>query len=182
MLFGSAAGAIALAHDPKAQDIPVMVKSDGRRYEAIFRDKQDCYEMNGELVFAFSVNEVTGDIQDFMRHFGIEQEEVDFFAFHQAQKLILDTMTNTLGIPPEKDLRSLEEYGNTSGASSILALCANTDKFAGYDDLRILTCGFGGGLSWCMMRLCVPASNIYPVIITDHVYDRTSKEREETQQ
>lgn len=172
MLFGSAGCAVALEQDSDAEDIPYMLRSDGQRYRAIFWDPSDLYSMDGEEVFSFTISDVVDDTKAFMERFDIVDKDVDFYAFHQPQKLILDTMMSSLEVSPEKELRSLKEYGNTSGASPIVTLCSNVAKLRDKAErIRVLTCGFGDGLSWCAMKLNVNTSHIYPPIITDYVYD-----------
>lgn len=172
MLFGSAGGAVGLIHESEAEEIPYLIKSDGSRYHAIFRDTENHFSMDGEAVFSFSIGDVVNDVQAFKEHFGISEESVDYYAFHQPQKLILDTMMNSLNVPPEKALTSLREYGNTSGASALVTLCANTQALQAIGGTAsILTCGFGGGLSWCALKLVIDVAHIYPIISTNHVLD-----------
>ena len=52
----------------------------------------------------------------------LSQEAVDWLLLHQANQRILDSAAQRLGIPPEKVISNLAEYGNTSAASIPLAL------------------------------------------------------------
>ena len=62
--------------------------------------------------------------------------------------MILNTIDDTCGIDREKELRSMEQFGNTSGVSVPLSICANQDRLTDKESVRLLCCGFGVGLSW----------------------------------
>ena len=66
----------------------------------------------------------------------------------QANIRIMEIVAERLGIPMDKVIRNLEEYGNTSAASIPLALAeaVASGKIKKGD---IIACaGFGAGLSW----------------------------------
>lgn len=59
---------------------------------------------------------------------------------------------------------SLDRYGNTSGASAIVTLC---DKYGESDEdktLKVLTCGFGIGLSWGVASFKIDSNDIIPIM------------------
>ena len=68
--------------------------------------------------------------------------------FHQANKLILETIRKKLKIAPEKVPYSLKDYGNTSSASIPLTIVTELSKEVQSNKLSMLLCGFGVGLSW----------------------------------
>lgn len=170
MIFGAAGAAIALEKVEK-NNLKFMTRSDGSGFEAIIHHFDKETTMNGAAVFEFAINDVSDDVKVFKDHFGIKEEEIDYYVFHQAQKLILDNIAAACDLPEGKELRSLEEYGNTSGTSVPLTLCANRDKFAGIDRVKLFLCGFGVGLSWGTIFTEIPAENILPVIETNEHYD-----------
>ncbi len=67
---------------------------------------------------------------------------------HQANQRILDAVAERLNIPSEKVISNLAKYGNTSAASIPLALdeAVRDGKIKPGD--RIMTSGFGAGLTW----------------------------------
>lgn len=170
MIFGAAGAAIALEKVEK-NNLKFMTRSDGSGFEAIIHHFDKETTMNGAAVFEFAINDVSDDVKVFKDHFGIKEEEIDYYVFHQAQKLILDNIAAACDLPEGKELRSLEEYGNTSGTSVPLTLCANRDKFAGMDRVKLFLCGFGVGLSWGTIFTEIPTENILPVIETNEHYD-----------
>ena len=174
MLFGSAGSAIAL-EKVENSSLRFMTKSDGNGFEAIICHPKRTTMMNGTDVFEFAINDVADDVKVFKQHFGLQEEDIDYYVFHQAQKLILDNIAAVCEIPEEKELRSLEEYGNTSGASVPLTVCVNRDRFQNQDSVKLYLCGFGVGLSWGSIYAEIPTCNILPVIETDEHYDEDKK-------
>ena len=74
--------------------------------------------------------------------------DVDWLLLHQANIRIMEHASQVLGIPMEKVLVNLDEYGNTSAGSIPLALeqAVRDGKIKNGD--IIATAGFGAGLSW----------------------------------
>lgn len=180
MMFGSAGSAIAIEKDNAKAGLKTFAKSDGTKFDAIMTrymgsslygmpSKQG--KMDGNAVFEFAVDEVSKSIIDFKNYFSINENDIDYYVFHQAQKLILDSIVNACGIEEQKELRSLEEYGNTSGVSVPLTVCYHRDEFYARDSVRMILCGFGVGLSWGAVYAEIPTENILPVIETDEHYD-----------
>lgn len=174
VLFGSAGAAVALEKVEK-NDICFMNKSDGTGFEAIIGHWGRPTVMNGPAVFEFAINDVADDVKEFKKHFGLREEDIDYYIFHQAQKLILDNIAASCDISEDKELRSLEEYGNTSGTSVPVSVCANVDRFKDKEKVKLFLCGFGIGLSWGSIYTEIETENILPVIETDEHFDEDKK-------
>lgn len=171
LLFGSAGTAVALErNDEMTNHLKYLTKSDGNRYDAIIRRKGMDFHMDGEAVFAFGVNDVCNDMVYFKNLFGIKEDDIDFYSFHQAQALMLDTIDSECGIDKEKELRSLSLYGNTNGSSVLLNLCSNVERFKGKEEYNLVLCGFGIGLSWSYMNMRIPAKAVFPITFSDTHY------------
>lgn len=171
LLFGSAGSAVALERtDEKTPLIWFQNKSDGNRYRAIINEWNKPFHMDGEAVFEFGINDVAKDICAFRKLHGFSTEDIDYYVFHQAQSLMLSTMDTSCDIPEEKELRSLEEYGNTNGSSVLVTLCANSEKLKCRESVRILLCAFGVGLSWCSILTELSTAAIYPISISDKIH------------
>lgn len=171
LLFGSAGSAVAIDTDEKNSDIPFATYSDGNRYQAILCQIGGAVSMEGQEVFNFSTNDVCTAINGFVEDNKLNKDDIDYYVFHQAQKLILDEIAYACHVPEGKELRSIENFGNTSGASVPLSFCANTDKFKEKEYINTLTCGFGVGLSWSMAYSRLQTKNILPVIYTDEIFE-----------
>ena len=79
---------------------------------------------------------------------GLTPDDIDFFVFHQANQRIIDFVVRKYAIPAEKTYQNLAEYGNTSAASIPLVLSELYDQGRVHPGMRVLTVGFGGGLTW----------------------------------
>jgi 3-oxoacyl-[acyl-carrier-protein] synthase-3 len=176
MLFGSGGACVAVEKVTSCR-LDYQNFSDGSRYKAIYGEYGLPSGMDGSAVFSFAVGDVADSLRAFRNEYSIYEDDIDFYAFHQAQQLILNDMAESCMIPPDKELRSYDRYGNTSGASVLVSLCANTDRIRKYaeeqsgNDIRFLLTGFGVGLSWGCVYTSVKAENILPIIECDDFYE-----------
>ncbi len=109
--------------------------------------------MNGSETYKFATRTVPHQIQLLLDKTGVMQEQVDWVVCHQANRRIIEAAARRLkGIPAEKFLMNIEEYGNTSAASIPLLLdeCNRKGLFKRGD--LIVLAAFGGGLS-CVASL-----------------------------
>lgn len=147
LLFGNAGTATAIETKEKHK-MMYQHQSDGSRWQTIHRKLGGSTVMDGNAVFAFTINDVADSIKQTMQHFSINANDIDYFAFHQGQKMIIDNLAEICDIPLEKMLYSLKNFGNTSCASIPLSICDDVRKLKKQQQVRIYLCGFGVGLSW----------------------------------
>lgn len=104
--------------------------------------------MAGQEVFKFAVRSVPAVIDSALDAAGVAKEEIDWLVMHQANARILDAAAQRLGLPAERVVTNLSEYGNTSAASIPLALdeAVRGGKVKGGDLMAMA--GFGAGLTW----------------------------------
>lgn len=169
MMFGSGGAATALEKQPE-NEILFRNFSDGSGWDAIVRYTRTETMMKGNKVFEFAINDVVANMDSFLNDLNIT-DNIDYYVFHQAQKLILDTIAVSCELPEDRVITSYEEYGNTSGASIPITLCHNRDKYEGKENIQVCSCGFGVGLSMGISYFQVPVENILPVIVTDEHFD-----------
>lgn len=174
MLFGSAGAAIAM-EKLEGNSLYFMNKSDGNGFDAIIGHWGRPSHLDGAAVFSFAINDVSDSVVEFRDMFGITEDKIDYYVFHQAQDLILDNIVDACHIPEEKELRSLREYGNTSGTSIPVTVCANREKIQTGEKARVLFCGFGVGLSWGTIYAEIDTENILPIIETNEHFDDDKK-------
>ena len=105
-------------------------------------------ELQGVDVFNFSLKEVKPNVSRILDEHGVQIDEVDYFVFHQANKLINESIRKKLKIPPEKVPYSLDRYGNTSSASIPLTIVSELKEKVSKGKNKLLISGFGVGLSW----------------------------------
>lgn len=104
--------------------------------------------MEGTKVFKFAVEAVPWCVDQVLKKTGRTIEDVDFFVFHQANARIIDLAVRKYRIPPEKYVKNIAEYGNTSAASIPLVLSELREQGRIGPGSRLLAVGFGGGLTW----------------------------------
>lgn len=111
------------------------------------RSKENLF-MDGMGVMKFALTEVPLAMDKMYEMTGCSKEDVDLFAYHQPNKLILDYLSNSMEIPAEKMPVGLQKVGNTASASIPMLLHTLYDR--GFDlknTKKIIACGFGVGLS-----------------------------------
>lgn len=87
--------------------------------------------------------EVSAEI---MERNNLSADDVAWLVPHQANKRIIDATYNRMGLPEEKVMINIQNYGNTTSGTIPLCLYDWLDKL-NYGDNLVLA-SFGGGLTW----------------------------------
>ncbi len=171
-LFGDAGVAVALEKTSGAGPMTfnlgtdgagashILVKAGGRRVPTIpeerarspeeeqqlFKDAR--LKLDGPAVFAFTLKVVPRLVRETLEDAGLSLDQIDFFVMHQANKFILEHLRKKAGIPSEKYLIDLHDFGNTSSASVPLAICHRLGHELTGRSRRMFMAGFGVGWSW----------------------------------
>lgn len=105
--------------------------------------------MNGADIMTFSLAVVPKLLHDFLSALDMEPEQVDLFALHQANRLILRTIARKMKLPEERVPFAAAKFGNTSGASIPLLLSClfGQQQQMAYAGKSAVLCGFGVGLA-----------------------------------
>ena len=128
---------------------------DGNRFSAksspALRDLEsngfDLY-MDGVEIFNFTLRVVPQCVADVLAGAGLEQDEIDLFVFHQANGFLIEHLRKRLGIPVEKFVVAMADYGNTSSSSIPIALVDAVEAGRVNSGDNVMLVGFGVGLSW----------------------------------
>jgi 3-oxoacyl-[acyl-carrier-protein] synthase-3 len=104
-------------------------------------------KMDGMDVFAFAITTVPKAIKKMCENFAIDRATVDKYVFHQANKLMLDTIAKRLKVEATQVPMSLREYGNTTQASIPLTIVSECAEEYAAKPMRTIACGFGTGLT-----------------------------------
>jgi 3-oxoacyl-[acyl-carrier-protein] synthase-3 len=171
-LFGDVGTVTALAYDPAAPAMYFNLQTDGSGYKAlmiqdggarnvmsrksfdikkiapgIYRSRLHL-ELDGIEVFNFTLREVVPNIKALLRETGMTLDQIDHLVFHQANRLINETLRKMLKLDPAKVPWSIREFGNTSGASVPLTMVTALHNELTTTPRRLLLSAFGVGLSW----------------------------------
>lgn len=187
-LFSDAGTATALEFNANAAPMFFDLNSDGSGYKAIIKPVGGHREPyanhhgiptrheNGELhwpdelildgpaVLSFSTQRIPPAVTKTMEYAGVTKEQVDFFVFHQANRMINETIRKKLGLPLEKVPSTLHDLGNTSGASLPVTMTARLDEVLSKSKHRLLLSGFGIGLSWGTCILDIEGA-VFPAML-----------------
>jgi 3-oxoacyl-[acyl-carrier-protein] synthase-3 len=187
-LFSDAGTATALEFDASAPPMHFDLNSDGSGYKAIMlpvgghREPADVHHLiphrdeggflrcgtdlilDGPAVLSFSTQRVPPAVESLLSHVGMSNDEIDFFVFHQANKMINETIRKKLRLPEEKVPSTLHDFGNTSGASLPVTMTVRLHDKLAQGKHRLLLCGFGIGLSWGTAIVDID-SGVFPALI-----------------
>jgi 3-oxoacyl-[acyl-carrier-protein] synthase-3 len=83
-----------------------------------------------------------------LRQEGIDKHEIRWLIPHQANMRIIKVLGNYLDLPMERIHTSVQQYGNTSAATTAIGLhlVNASGEFAPGD--KIVVVAFGGGFTW----------------------------------
>lgn len=102
--------------------------------------------MDGLEVMAFVMNAAPKAVKDAMETLGWNKDDINVFAFHQANKTMLEALCKRLRITADKVPMQLEYYGNTAAVSVPLTLCVEHPKKAEPWN-KVVLCAFGNGMA-----------------------------------
>lgn len=170
-LFSDAGTATALEF-VKGEEIHFNLQTDGSEYDDIivsdggFRNKvtEKSFEENeyskgvfrnnlqmkldGVKIFNFALREIAPSIHALLEKVKIEITAIDYFLFHQANLLMLESVRKKLKAERGKVPYSLYDFGNTSSASIPITMITQLRSKLISEKLKLVLSGFGVGLSW----------------------------------
>lgn len=178
LLFGDASSAVLLEKDAESS-ITSALMSDGSGHKALstphnaWKHPVGPESIPGDdiAVFNFTINEVPPLIVEYLNKIGSTIESYDSLVLHQANMMIIKNIAKRVGMPMEKVPVSLDRFGNTSGASVPLTIVDQYGNSKDNKEVRLLTSGYGVGLSWGVMEVVIDSSDILPLTIGRDHYD-----------
>lgn len=108
----------------------------------------DYLYMNGGAIFNFTLETVPVLVKQVLEKNKVEKDEVDYFLFHQANKMMLDAIRKVCLIPEERFYINLETTGNTVSSTVMIGLKDCMDNGTLHAGMNVMITGFGVGLSW----------------------------------
>jgi 3-oxoacyl-[acyl-carrier-protein] synthase-3 len=103
---------------------------------------------NGRRVFKWAVQTVSQEIPTVLAKNNLTLDDIDWFVPHSANMRIIEAICSEIGLPPERTLESIANFGNTSSASIPLAVYQGVRDGRVKSGDRLLLFGFGGGLAY----------------------------------
>ncbi len=165
VLFGDGAGAILL--EPTEEDdvgiIDFLLHSDGAGGKFLYMpgggslhpashetiDKKMHYvHQDGRNVFKHAVKLITQVSGDILERNGYSSDDVTLYVPHQANKRIIQSSLERLGLRPEQVVINIDRYANTTAATIPIGLAeAHQTGRIKKGDLLLLA-SFGAGFTW----------------------------------
>lgn len=162
ILFGDGAGAVLLEPSTNGHGLHDMYQRvDGSEWENLCQpgggsrqppthqsvDRRDHFlKQNGRPVFKQAVKRMAEASLEVMRRNGLGPEDVRYLVPHQANRRIIEATAQQMGLPVEKAMMNIGDYGNTTAATLPLCLYDWEAELRAGDPLILTT--FGGGYTW----------------------------------
>ena len=104
--------------------------------------------MDGKAVFTFAIRTIPHIIQKLLDDNNLTYNDIDWIVPHQANYRIIRSAANRVGVAESKFFINVQNYANTASASIPLALHDMEQKGLLKPGDKIVTVGFGAGLSY----------------------------------
>jgi 3-oxoacyl-[acyl-carrier-protein] synthase III len=161
-LFGDAAGAVML--EPNKDGYGIMdyifhTDGSGQKYlhmkaggsvkppshETVDAREHYIYQ-EGQSVFKFAVINMADVAAEIMERNKLKADDIAWLVPHQANLRIIDATGRRMGLPPEKVMVNIQNYGNTTAATIPLCMWEYEKQLKKGD--KIILAAFGGGFTW----------------------------------
>jgi 3-oxoacyl-[acyl-carrier-protein] synthase-3 len=150
ILFGDGAGAILCGASDTPGILSTELGADGQHKDILYVDnKQNSYiQMQGSSVFRLAVGRLEQEATKSLKENNLTINNIDWLVPHQANIRIIQATAEKLGLSMDKVVITLNQHGNTSGASIPLALDTAVRDGRIQRDQHLMLEAFGGGLTW----------------------------------
>jgi 3-oxoacyl-[acyl-carrier-protein] synthase-3 len=161
IIFGDGGGAVllepneeygimdSLHHSDGVGQQYLYQKAGGSRYpptiDTVINREHFVYQ-NGKPVFKAAVTGMSDVVTRIMKRNNLTADDVSWLVPHQANRRIIDTVSEMANFPMEKVMVNIHKYGNTTAGTIPICLWEWEPQLKKGDNL-ILT-AFGGGFTW----------------------------------
>ncbi|MGN6573754.1 MAG: beta-ketoacyl-ACP synthase III [Pseudolabrys sp.] len=162
VLFGDAAGAVLLEPDEQGYGImDSLIRSDGSGWIHLHQKaggsripptaesvaaRLHYVHQEGAAVYKFAIAkmaEVSGEI---MARNNLRGDMIDWLVPHQANKRIIESTAERMGLPMDRVMVTIDKYGNTTNATIPLCLWDYEKRLKAGN--KLVLAAFGGGFTW----------------------------------
>jgi 3-oxoacyl-[acyl-carrier-protein] synthase-3 len=159
ILFGDGAGAVLLGASDEAGILSTHIHSDGEYEDLLYcpnpqaateanKDEAGYINMRGNEVFKVAVNTLGRIVDETLAANNMLQSDVDWLVPHQANTRIIAATAKKLKMSMNHVILTLENQGNTSSASVLLALNEGVRDGRIQRGQVVLLEAFGAGFTW----------------------------------
>ncbi|MHB8301907.1 MAG: beta-ketoacyl-ACP synthase III [Acidobacteriaceae bacterium] len=171
IIFGDGAGAVLL--EPAAEGETGMIdflhEIDGSGAASLYMpgggslhppthetvaQKMHFVHQEGQAVYKFAVRKMSEATEKLLERNGVHGKDLDCFIPHQANKRIILSTAERLGLPPERVIINIDRFGNTTAGTIPLAMqTAREENRLRKNDLVLLaSVGAGYTVGTCLLR------------------------------
>lgn len=159
ILFGDGAGAVLLTAAEQPGILSTHIHSDGGYEDLLYcpnpqvataaREREAGFiSMRGNEVFKVAVNTLGRIVDETLDANGMQKSDIDWLVPHQANTRIIAATAKKLGMTMEQVILTLENQGNTSSASMLLAFDQGVRDGRIQRGQVVLMEAFGAGFTW----------------------------------
>jgi len=139
MILRSDGSGMKHLHQPAGGSrMPPTAETVAKRLHSVYQE--------GAAVYKFAVAGMTEVTHEIMARNNLRADMIDWVVPHQANKRIIETTAERLGLPMDKVMLTIQKFGNTTAATIPLCLWDYESKLKVGD--RMLLAAFGGGFTW----------------------------------
>ena len=157
------AGAVVLGRRPGSGVIASAFHTDSSNYEAVrvrgggstwtrpdraFDEAIDTMELNGIATWKQAITHLPGAIKKALRKSGLDQKDVDFFVFHQANLRLIEYLVRKMGADMGSTFTNVQRIGNTGAASVPIALSEAVEQGRMDADDTVVIAAVGAGFNF----------------------------------
>lgn len=159
ILFGDGAGATVLVPSEEPGLVDEVLGADGTEGNALIRLCGTSFpvdgaqgvpflQMNGKAIFPFAVRTMEDVIYKLLERNNFKLSDIQHIIPHQANRRIIEAVARHMGVPVARFFLNIAQVANTSSASVPIALDDLYRAGSIQSGDRILTIGFGAGLTF----------------------------------
>ena len=159
ILFGDGAGAILLSASEEAGVLSTHIHSDGEFEDMLYcpnpqvateanKHEAGYISMRGNEVFKVAVNTLGRIVDETLEANNMDKSEIDWLVPHQANIRIIVATAKKLKMSMDQVVVTLENQGNTSSASVLIALNEAVRDGRIKRGQLVLLEAFGAGFTW----------------------------------
>lgn len=148
---GTGVGTALLRSDPSAYTTAYVKREkrtwpDGSPKQSAFGD--NFAHMHGRGVRDFALDNIPGFVEELVKTHHLALEDIDLIVFHQANYHLIHLLMEKLGLPADRTMTNVQDYGNTSGAGVPLVLREAMDSGRITAGSNVVLVSFGAGMSY----------------------------------
>jgi 3-oxoacyl-[acyl-carrier-protein] synthase-3 len=162
VLFGDGAGAVLLEPSARGDGImDALIRSDGAGMIHLHQKaggsrmpataetvgkRQHYVHQEGAAVYKFAIARMAEVAGEIMSRNNLRANMIDWLVPHQANKRIIESTAERMGLAMDKVMVTIHKYGNTTNATIPLCLWDYETLLKRGD--RMVMAAFGGGFTW----------------------------------